>query len=283
MTLVIDCSQLCYQASYTMGHLSYEEKRTGVIFGFLMQIFKLSHGFGTNQFVFCWDSRKSYREQFFPKYKQSRRNRELTDEEKVNREMLYKQRGLLWNRIIPEMGFKNSLMHTGLEADDLIAWVVDEIPNCTVVSSDTDLWQLLDRCVIYSPRTRDRRTEQDLIDIWEVDAKQWVRVKELAGCSTDGVPGIKGVGEKKAIDYIMSRLPDGIVKDRIESPKGKEIIERNRKLVKLPYIEDDRQSKLDFNEDFRLDVWTDIFERYGFNYFLKKSKLNVLREEFDLD
>ena len=76
MPLVIDCSQLCYRSFYTTKDLSYEEERTGIIFGFLKQIFKLAQDFDTKTFIFCWDSAKSYRKQIYSDYKENRKKKD---------------------------------------------------------------------------------------------------------------------------------------------------------------------------------------------------------------
>ena len=49
--------------------------------------------------------------------------------------------------IIPKMGFKNSFIRTGQEADDIIAQLTIDYPGMTIVSNDKDLYQLLDNCI----------------------------------------------------------------------------------------------------------------------------------------
>lgn len=281
--LVIDCSQLCYRAFYTMGELSYNEKKTGVLFGFLAQIFKLANDFDTKRFAFCWDSSKSYRKDFYSGYKQSRHSKEFTKEEELDRKQLFRQRSELRTYILPQLGFKNNLIKTGLEADDLIAYVIDKNGG-VVVSSDNDMWQLLDRCTIYNPVSHDRMVEDDLVEKYGVTAKEWIKVKEMIGCNTDEVPGIKGIGIKKAVLYLKNKLPDGQMKYKIESNDGKEIIKRNRRLVKLPFEPDKKgMGELSDNEQFIFDNWNHIFNKYRFNYFLKKENLNKYKEVFELE
>lgn len=282
--LVIDCSQLCYNSFYTMNDLSYDEKLTGVTFGFLLQIFKLAKDFDTNQFVFCWDSSKSYREQTYPSYKISRKNKreELTDEEKDDLRQLHRQRNDLRMNIIPSLGFKNNLIKTGLEADDLIAWVVDKNHGVIVVSSDNDLWQLLDHCEMYNIKTKERLYDLDFEDKYGIKPIEWADVKELAGCDGDDVEGIQGVGYVKAIQYLKGELPKAIVYKRIKNEE-KEIRERNRKLVRLPFEEDiNNMGEIDFDEQFKLSDWLNVFNKYGFKYFLKKDFLTGLKQIFNL-
>ena len=65
-TLIIDCNNLCYGSFYTFGELSHEEKKTGVIFGFLLQLLSLVEKFEANKFMFCWDSERNYRKIIYP-------------------------------------------------------------------------------------------------------------------------------------------------------------------------------------------------------------------------
>ncbi|GAH00618.1 unnamed protein product, partial [marine sediment metagenome] len=66
--------------------------------------------------------------------------------------------------------------------------------------------------------------------------REWKLVKALAGCSTDGIPGVKGVGEKTAIKYLTSQLKETTKAcQAIISKEGIKIFKRNLKLVALPF------------------------------------------------
>ena len=60
-------------------------------------------------------------------------------------------------------------------------------------------------------------------------------VKIIAGCSTDEVPGVPGVGEKTAIKYLTGEL-DKHTKTfkKIATSASFPLYARNRKLIKLP-------------------------------------------------
>ena len=59
-------------------------------------------------------------------------------------------------------------------------------------------------------------------------------MKAIAGCSTDNVLGVKGVGEKTAIEYLRGKLVKGKRYDDIGSKEGWKIFVANISLVKLP-------------------------------------------------
>jgi len=287
--LVVDCNNLGFAAAYTTGGLSYQAVPTGVVFGFLGQIYKLAEKFKTNKFIFCWDSRRSFRKMIYPAYKENRR-RDLTFEEQRNLKIVYQQFDELYSVILPSMGFKNVFRRTGYEADDLIAYIVQRLPDkYIVVSSDNDLWQLIDKgrkgstfVKIYSPRSNKLWDYSEFMSKWSIEPYRWAEVKAIAGCATDGVEGVDGVGEVTAIKYVTNNLTKGKKYDKIE--QSKDIIRTNRRLVTLPFA-----GRVPIGID-RLKwemLWTldfiDVFSKYGFGSFLKEDRFEKWVELFSLN
>lgn len=277
--LAIDCSQLIHASHSVMSELTYEEKHTGVVYGFFSKIFKLAHEFITNKFIFCWDSKKRWRQLDYPDYKADRdeKRKEQTWEEKENISIMFQQAATIRYKILPKLGFKNNFILTGLEADDLMAYCVEQLPGITLVTNDSDMFQLLSNCEIYRSIKNDRLSENDFIEQYNIAPKQWIDVLCISG-THNNVKGIEGAGIKKAIAYLKGTLPDGKIKKRIE--EGKDIIKRNRKLIELPYVKGELD--IDFDEQFGLDNWHNFFRDYGFNSFLKKDNFNQLKREFNL-
>ena len=273
--LIIDCSQLCYASAFTMKDLSFEEMRTGVIFGFLLQVFRLSREFMSRDFVFCWDSKKRFREELYPDYKGDRREKSPFDEDTFHEVRL--QMGYLRERILPDMGFKNNFIRTGLEADDLIACAVQQMPGSVVVSNDSDLYQLLGLCEMYHISTKLRFYVKDFTRKYGVGPGDWVDILAIAG-THNNVKGIDKAGIGKAIQYLKGTLSDGKVKERIESSEGQEIIKRNRKLIALPWRE--MYLPIQLPDRFDIDKWMEIFERYNFRSFTSEEGMKNLKETF---
>jgi len=73
-----------------------------------------------------------------------------------------------------------------------------------------------------------------------------------------------------------------VIKERIESKEGKEIIRKNLALVELPFMPNKISIELNFNENFEFANWMTIFRKYGFNSFENKKYLNKLKENFNL-
>jgi DNA polymerase I len=239
-TLIIDSNFLCHQARYTMPKLTTDkEAPTEITFGFLKRILHLAKEFDTNRFVFCWDSKRSVRKELFSDYKANRKKEKSEFEKKIDN-AVYSQFTLLRKEVLPALGFSNNFVQAGYESDDLIASIVfDERNKCDnpiVVTSDEDLFQLLSHCSVYNPTKRLVLTEESFKTWWGISPQDWVQVKAIAGCKSDNVPGVRGVGEGRAIQYLLNTLNEksGSFKNITEFLKTSEY-ERNIKLVSLPY------------------------------------------------
>lgn len=280
-TLVIDCNNLCYSSFYTFGDLSYEEKKTGVIFGFLQRVLFLAKKFKTNKFIFCWDSRKSYRKLIYPEYKANRR-KDLNEVERKDLALAFKQFDELKEKVLPELGFRNIFRQVGYEADDMIAEVVlkEVQKDFVIVSTDKDLYQLLGLAPIYNQKTKKIITLVDFENKYSIPWYEWVKVKSLMGDPGDNIEGIKDVGIVRAVQYIKSELPKGKILDRIHSDGGQKIINRNMELIALPF-EGRKKIRINFAKDkLDKDKFISIFVDHGFESFLKRETLNKWVEAF---
>lgn len=237
--LSIDCNYLCHRAHHTTGSLSHEGQRTGVIYGVLKEIKWLIDRFDPEGVALTFDLGKPIRREILPGYKLKRHTKELTPEEKEEYKALRDQMTRLRTDIFPRIGFHNILSQDGYEADDMLAMVVRTLreDEHVVVSADADLWQLVEYGAdIYRPVTRDFMTKKKLREKFGIGPEQWAKVKALAGCSSDEIPGIPKVGEKTAAKYLAGDLPSTHkTYEAIRSKEGQDIARRNWKLVKLPY------------------------------------------------
>jgi 5'-3' exonuclease len=236
--LLIDANALCYRSMFTMQGLSYKEMETGIIYGFLNQIIALTKKFKTQDLCFAWDSRKSVRKRIYPQYKENRAG--LSPDTKILKEISFPQFDLLRREIIPQIGWKNNWLFPGYESDDILALLVKRFKETqfTIVSSDHDFYQLLDRCDIYDPAKKKIKNKAFLFEEYAImRSKQYAYALAIAGCTTDNVKGISGVGMATALKYIVNQ--GGGMKERlykkIVSKEGQQIIRRNLQLVTLPF------------------------------------------------
>jgi len=95
----------------------------------------------------------------------------------------------------------------GFEADDLIATYARQAcevgANVTIVSSDKDLMQLVNDCVVMYDTMKDKRIGvAEVIEKFGVPPDKVIEVQSLIGDSTDNVPGVPGIGVKTAAQLI---------------------------------------------------------------------------------
>lgn len=235
--LILDSNYLCYRAFYTTGTLSYGDVMTGVVFGFLREIKTLQDLHMTRDIVFAFDFGEPLRKQFYQRYKANRK-KEVDEASRLLISEFKKQVRLLRTEYLQELGFSNVLYQHGYEADDVIAAVVKSLPRgdkAIIVSADHDLYQLLGpHVVMWHPQKKETMTEEILREKHGVGPIEWIDVKCLAGCDTDGILGVPGVGESTACKFLAGRLKPH-TKAYQAITESNIIWERNRKLIMLPY------------------------------------------------
>lgn len=147
--------------------------------------------------VVCWDGgRSAFRTAAHPGYKAARRDRGTEDEQAPF--------GLA-KRFLTLAGVQH-VERDGWEADDLIAAYWRIIPysgEIVILSSDKDLLQLVGsdtRQVRVSARPPDDVWDSDRVRAhYGCDPQRLPLVMALTGDPGDGVPGVRGIGPKRAV------------------------------------------------------------------------------------
>jgi DNA polymerase-1 len=273
--LLIDANSICHRAKHKFGKLTYKGKNTGVIFGFFHELLFLLNKFHPDVLACCWDGSSSIREDIYPQYKEKRKNKKLSlsTEEKASNNMFHGQFEMLRANIFPNIRWTNNFVFNGYEGDDLMASIINNNKDeFVIVSSDEDLYQLLsDRVSLYDLGKKRVYTNVDFQTEYGINPLQWANVKSIAGCTSDEVAGIQGVGVKTAIKFLHNELkPSTKVFDGITSDQGREIIRRNLSLVQLP-LKGTPRIKLSHKQKIRIDKLTDCFNYYGMFSMIKKE------------
>lgn len=205
---------------------------------FLQEVRRLAERFGTADAAFCFDGPPLLRKKLHPGYKQ---RPPLPPEEKTARQLLANRLDELHDLTLPGLGCGNVFWAKGYEADDLIASAVGSLPSADtaiIVSSDQDLWQLLrpERVVCYNPHSKTTMTAETFRSAWGLDPEDWPVVKALAGCASDKVPGLAGVGEKTAARWLRGEIKPGKLRERLQELTGRTVA-ANLPLVLLPFAD----------------------------------------------
>lgn len=279
--LVLDAHYLCHRAFHTTHGLSWKEKPTGVLFGFLSSLGHLKDDFQTDRIVFCFEHKHLKRRDIFPAYKERRIAHQQRPEEEVRALGEFAVQILeLQHRYLPKIGFKNVVAYDGYESDDTMAAIAKHYSvdnDVVIVTADLDLLQCLDeRVSIYSPQKRKLLTKSWFYHEYKIEPWQWAMVKAIGGCSGDGVPGIKGIGEKTALKYVQGALA---LKSKayaaIASEQGAEVVLRNRKLVELPF--DGCPTPKIVDDDITNAKWQEVTAELGFASLAGKPPLSSRR------
>lgn len=274
MHVLIDSSYLAHRARYSLKDLEFEDFPTGVLFGFFEQLLTLCTNprIKSNNVHLCFDSRQSYRKHEYPAYKATR-HKNKTPEEIQELRVMKTQLNLLRREILPAIGFP-VYRQTGLESDDIIAHIAAQISlsedsQAIIITSDGDLYQCITNNVHwYDPGRESYLTLESFYAKKEIDAEKWARVKAIAGCNSDEVKGVPGVGEKTAIQYLKGILPSKYKKfQAIISPEGKAIYKRNLKLVLLPHVKTKHVKTQ--QPVYSVKIFREVCKEYGFLSYLK--------------
>ena len=207
MTLMLlDSASLWYRAYYGMPDtlLAPDGTPVNAIRGYLDMTARLVGIYKPNRIVACLDGdwRPSWRVDIFPEYKANRL--EEDSEEEVEPETLTPQIPILLDILdlfgIPVVGVDD------YEADDVMATYAEIEPGpIRIVTGDRDLFQMVDDQrdikVVYLAKGI---SQHDLVDVKYVSDKyaipgdRYDLFAMFRGDPSDGLPGVKGIGEKGA-------------------------------------------------------------------------------------
>jgi DNA polymerase-1 len=271
--LLLDVSNLAHRIFHAVDSLSYGGEPTEVLFGVFRDMVELQDRYETNHIAFAFDGGIDKRKEIYPNYKGSRFEiiNDMTEEQKEARRGLKRQIYRLRTKYLPLAGFKNIFWQEGYEADDVIASVCLESSSrdteIIIVSSDSDLFQLLSPYVlVYNPLKKKIVTAKSFQDTHGVSPVQWADVKAIAGCRTDNIQGIRGIGDVSASKFISGTLPKGKKFDLIIEDQG-ECWDRNLKLVRLPFPGTEKFTLVD--DEVTNERWNRVMKSLGMRSLMR--------------
>lgn len=154
--------------------------------------------------VACDYGSSSYRKAIYPAYKGNREEKRAKQTEEENQQfaIFIKEVADIMEMLSEDSRFL-VLRYRGIEADDLIAFVVRYyskwFSQVWIMSSDKDLDLLVKPNVSrFSYVTRKEITYDNWYDHYPYEPCQHIDIKCLQGDSGDNIPGVPGVGPKKA-------------------------------------------------------------------------------------
>lgn len=215
--LVLDSASLYYRSFFAMpsSMTAPDGRPNGAVRGFLSTLTRLVHEYRPRAVVAAWDAdwRPEWRVDLVPSYKAHRVAEDGVAE--AEPETLTAQaeaiRALLEAMGLPVWGVAD------YEADDVAGSVAAQraawpasVSECIVVSGDRDLVQLIDERVRLLLTVNGGLEKWPLLDQQQalerfgVRPSRYVDMAVLRGDSSDGLPGVAGVGPKTAVALIAA-------------------------------------------------------------------------------
>jgi DNA polymerase I len=273
--IILDGKFFIYRALSTNFDLSFNDLNTTIYYNFLSSIKMLCKKFKPDNIIIMWDSEYSKRREFYSKYKTHRNVNKNIEKQRI----IIKKEYNNIKKVFKNLGFISYLRY-GLESDDLFYYYAEQYPNNTIiiVSRDEDLYQLLTfkNVKLYNPHLKQFIDRKYITTKYDITPEQWYLYKAINGCSSDTVPGIPSIGEKSTIQFITNQASEKI-KQKIK--ENWIIVERNKRLVKLPYISIDKIKPLRYKQTkFNFEYFADLCFTLGFKSFL--DNMNEWKEIF---
>ena len=196
--LIVDALNLAFRYKH--------QKKRNFAEDYLRTVQSLANSYNTGCVYITADLGSStYRKNILPEYKQNRQDKYAQQTEQEAQEFAnfmedFEETLLLLGEHYPIFRYK------GVEADDIAAYLVSQKKkdhNMWLISSDKD-WDLLVGKTVsrFSYVTRKEITKDTWYDHYEVDPSDYISFKCLTGDTGDNVPGVVGVGPKRAAALI---------------------------------------------------------------------------------
>jgi 5'-3' exonuclease len=204
--MAVDLSSLAYRSYYGLPDSikSADGKPVNAIKGYLDAInrFIKLHKPSSVIHALDYDWRPQWRVDLLPEYKLHRVIE--TDEEDVPDDLEYQIEVL--PQILSDMGMQNIGVKDA-EADDVLATIATKFDDVIVITGDRDLLQLINdqrNIAVHQLGKEGGKLfrDKDVEDKYGIKAQQYIDFSVLKGDPSDGLPGVKGIGEKTSAKII---------------------------------------------------------------------------------
>jgi len=189
--LLVDGNNLAYRWLHRKNYNSFQDD-------YLRTVESLGKSYNAEKTIVCFDFGKSYyRMDLLDSYKG---NRTKPKEEEEQRH--YEEFFACLNDI-PELLPCQSLKFRGLEADDIITFLIlnlsKRFEHTWIVTSDRDMYQLISENVsIFNMFSRKEIDLPTFYETYEMEPEQYLFSRILEGDKSDNILGVEGVGPKRA-------------------------------------------------------------------------------------
>ena len=291
--ILIDGNNLIFRSYYATaynGNLMKNSKGfpTNALFGFVNMMNKIIKEEKPVYIIVAFDKGKNFRHEKYKNYKDGRIE---TPKELLEQFPIAKQ-------ILTYMGIKY-LEVDNYEADDIIGTFAkmadeDKLYDATIISSDKDLLQLISDEVdvkLLKQKGFIMMNEKTFKEEYGINPINIIDLKALEGDKSDNIPGVKGIGEKTAlnllkqyetiediyndIDNIKGKVKDKLINDKENAFFSKELA-TIYKDIKLDITFEDIIKKAEDK-----DSLYNLYEELEFYSFIKRKQKEKKQEKLD--
>lgn len=196
--LIVDALNLAFRYKHS-GATDFAED-------YLRTVQSLKKSYKASKVIIACDQGSSkYRKDLYAEYKQNRKDKfeQQTEAEKAQFELFFEDFTKTLE-FIRETTDYPVVRFQGVEADDIAAYIVNRKKSLNVdqiwlISSDKDYDLLIQPNVSrFSYVTRKETTWDNWNEHYEFDPEDYISIKCLTGDTGDNVPGVPGIGPKRA-------------------------------------------------------------------------------------
>lgn len=279
--VLLDVSAMMYRAFFANMHFRTKNEPTGAIYGFVNTLMSILKEFSPEYVVAGFDVKRS-----------TLKRSEIYEEYKAHRESVPEDLLVQFSRVEQLLDCYNikKFKIDGYEADDVLGALANKFASngieTIVVTGDKDLSQILKENIKILLLGKADGGEKFKILSTDEDVEEYLGVKPnkipdlfgLIGDSSDGIPGVRKVGSKKAIPLLerfenLEGIYDNIDKLSEISGIGKGIITNIVEDKKIAFLSRELAT---ICQDVPLE-----FELESFKYSIEEKKLLSLFEELE--
>ncbi len=249
---LIDGNSFCYRAFYAIRALTNSKGRpTNAIYGFVTMLNKIVKENKPDMLAVAFDLKgPTFRHKKYEDYKIQRKP---MPDDLVGQMPYIKRIVAAYNIPIFEV--------EGYEADDVLATIArraeEKDVETFIVTGDKDALQIVGSHIkVYSPHKEGLIYDAAKVkEEYGVEPDRMIDIMSLMGDAIDNIPGVKGIGEKTAVELIAEfGSLDGVYNniDKIKSEARKRILSENKEMAylskELALLDENVPIKIDFKE-----------------------------------
>ena len=230
--ILVDGNNLLFRSFYATAYQGVIMKNskgfpTNALYGFINMMNKIIKEEQPSYIMVAFDKGKTFRHDKYEDYKAGR----MAVPEELKMQFPKAK------EVLTSMGIKYYEIDN-YEADDIIGTLARKVDEedqfiATIISSDKDLLQLIsDEVTVKLLKQNDSimMDRDEFFKTYQVEPIRMIDLKALMGDSSDNIPGVKGIGEKTAIQLLSKyESLDGVYEHLDEiSPKTREKLETDK-------------------------------------------------------